>query len=144
LYWASKDFFFMKHSKNCLDMHARHLSLVTALADFQIKIASNLIPRVPIKSSRKKKHPKMDISVHFSKEMYASTAISFFARFYSYRLITFTSVGFSNCVPSAGRATAIGQLPKTGSQLFFFSFSSNHSARSDSTQLVLKCSELHD
>jgi hypothetical protein len=38
--------------------------------------------------------------------------------------------------PSAGRAAAIGLLLKTGSQLVCFSFSSDHIARSDSTQLI--------
>jgi hypothetical protein len=38
--------------------------------------------------------------------------------------------------PSAGRAAAIGLLLKTGSQMVCFSFSSDHIARSDSTQLI--------
>jgi hypothetical protein len=38
--------------------------------------------------------------------------------------------------PSAVRAAAIGQSLKTVSQLVCFSFSSDHIARSDSTQLI--------
>jgi hypothetical protein len=48
---------------------------------------------------------------------------------------------FSARKPLAGRAAAIGLLLKTGSQLVCFSFSSDHIARSDSTQLISTGSE---
>jgi hypothetical protein len=57
----------------------------------------------------------------------------------SYGLVTAISFSvwriFCSAMPSAGGAAAVGLLLKTGSQLVCFSFSSDHSARSDSTQL---------